>query len=153
LWQKISLPAPSAAIVEVKGVGLASARTSKHEFVRIVSISSVRDIYVKYRLDKFRPHIYQEISRGKMLNWLDKQRRLKRTESLTKKERKMKAASLKMLHTSETRIIRYQVAVEAGTKITRYRIAVLVLEATAGVKIRSRIGPWILACVEIPSQY
>lgn len=47
-----------------------------------------RDVYAKYKLDKFRPRIYQEIRRGKMLNWLDKQRRLKRTEYLTKKEKK-----------------------------------------------------------------
>ncbi len=47
-----------------------------------------RDVYAKYKLDKFRPRIYQEIRRGKMLKWLDKQRRLKRTEYLTKKEKK-----------------------------------------------------------------
>jgi hypothetical protein len=47
-----------------------------------------RDVYAKYKLDKFRPRIYQEIRRGKMLNWLNKQRKLKRTEYLTKKEKK-----------------------------------------------------------------
>lgn len=45
-----------------------------------------RDVYTKYKLNKFRPRIYQEIRRCKMLNWLDKQRRKKRTEYLTKKE-------------------------------------------------------------------
>jgi hypothetical protein len=53
-----------------------------------------RTVYAKYKLDKFRPRIYQEIRRGKMLNWLDKQRRLKRTEYLTKKEKKEKKEAL-----------------------------------------------------------
>lgn len=45
-----------------------------------------REVYAKYKLDKFRPHIYQEVRRVKMVNWLEKKRNEKRTEYKMKKE-------------------------------------------------------------------
>lgn len=49
-----------------------------------------REVYAKYKLDIFRPRIYQEVRRVKMVNWLEKKRTEKRTEYTAKKEKTYK---------------------------------------------------------------
>jgi hypothetical protein len=57
-----------------------------HKRMTPMELWEYRQVYAKYKLDKFRPHIYQEIRRVKMLNWLEKKRKEKRTEYMAKKE-------------------------------------------------------------------
>jgi hypothetical protein len=63
-----------------------------HKHMDPMELWEHREVYAKYKLDKFRQCIYQGIRRGKMLNWLEKERTKKRMEYMTKK---MKAATLK----------------------------------------------------------
>lgn len=57
-----------------------------HKQMTPMELWQYREVYAKYKLDKFRPRIYQEIRRVKMLNWLEKQRKKKRTEYMAKKK-------------------------------------------------------------------
>ena len=49
-----------------------------HKRMSPMEIWELREVYTKYKLDKFRPRIYQEIRRIKFLNWLEKKRTEKR---------------------------------------------------------------------------
>jgi hypothetical protein len=55
-----------------------------HEQMTPMEFWQSREVYTKYKLDKFRPRIYQEVRRGKMLNWLEKKRTEKRTAYMAK---------------------------------------------------------------------
>jgi len=56
-----------------------------HKQMEPMELWEHRPVYAKYKLDKFRPRIYQEIRRVKFLNWLEKQRTKKRKEYAKKK--------------------------------------------------------------------
>jgi len=50
-----------------------------HKQMKPVELWESRDVYSKYKLDIFRPRIYQEIRRKKYLNYLEKKRTKRRT--------------------------------------------------------------------------
>jgi hypothetical protein len=63
----------------------ADIKNKLHKRMTPMELWEYRQVYAKYKLDKFRPRIYQEIRRVKMLTWLDKKRTEKRTEYTVKK--------------------------------------------------------------------
>ena len=58
----------------------ADIKNRLHKQMKPMELWNYRQVYAKYKLDKFRPRIYQEIRRIKMLKWLEKKRKEKRTE-------------------------------------------------------------------------
>lgn len=56
-----------------------------HKQMKPMELWLSREVYQKYKLDIFRPRIYQEIRRIKFLNWLEKKRTDKRDEFARKK--------------------------------------------------------------------
>jgi hypothetical protein len=71
--------------IEAKLQLRADINNKLHRQMTPMELWEYRQVYGKYKLDKFRPHIYQEIRRVKMLNWLEKKRKEKRMEYKAKK--------------------------------------------------------------------
>ena len=57
-----------------------------HETMEPMELHQYRPVYGKYKLDIFRPRIYQEIRRNKFINWLEFKRTEKRRKHLESQE-------------------------------------------------------------------
>jgi hypothetical protein len=66
--------------IEAKEQLKADIKNKLHKQMKPSELWEYRPVYSKYKLDKFRPRIYQEIRRIKFLNWLEKKQTEKRKE-------------------------------------------------------------------------